>query len=110
MLFSKGKSQRTEHLLIKGIIYNTETAAEKVLFTVSKKLYRRAVDRNRIKRLMREAYRQTRPQLVSTGLLPCGLLIGLIYTLPKIGRFSELKKELLLSLPAFIVTLTSQQN
>jgi len=60
-LFSRGRRLKGESLLL---IYSFARPVEedskrpvRVLFTVGKKLAPRAVDRNRIKRLMREAYR-----------------------------------------------------
>lgn len=42
---------------------NAETEAVRVMMSVSKKRFKRAVDRNRIKRLMREAYRLNKQEL-----------------------------------------------
>jgi ribonuclease P protein component len=60
-LFNRGSRLKGGSLLL---IYSSSRSVEraartpvKVLFTVGKKLAPRAVDRNRIKRLMREAYR-----------------------------------------------------
>jgi ribonuclease P protein component len=60
-LFSKGFRLKGDSLLL---IYSSSRPVKevsripvRVLFTVGKKLAPRAVDRNRIKRLMREAYR-----------------------------------------------------
>ena len=52
----------------------------KVLMTVSKRKFKRAVDRNRIRRLMREAYRLHKHILIDRLLaLPGGIHIALIY-------------------------------
>jgi ribonuclease P protein component len=53
-LFSKGKRQFQYPLIL--IRSNEIDAAGKVLFSVSKKKFKRAVDRNRIKRQLRAVY------------------------------------------------------
>jgi ribonuclease P protein component len=42
----------------------TDESPAQVLFAVSKKKFKRAVDRNRIKRMMREAYRLNKQELL----------------------------------------------
>ena len=56
LLFEKGKWQTCDNL---RIIFLKENLTENLQFgvSVSKRFYKKAVDRNRIKRLLREAFR-----------------------------------------------------
>lgn len=57
-MFSSGKSIKQYPLILyHGLEKLPEDVPCQVGFTVPKRIFRRAVDRNRIKRLMREAYR-----------------------------------------------------
>lgn len=57
-LFEKGESFICYPVRVVWIVNNEETSKSvKVLISVSKKKIRHAVDRNRVKRLVREAYR-----------------------------------------------------
>jgi ribonuclease P protein component len=91
-LFDKGSSFtfypfRIHYIPIKAeeILYN------RVLFTVAKKNFRKAVDRNRIKRLMREAYRLTKHEFV----LPVKHHIAYIYIGNEILPFEHIQKKML---------------
>jgi ribonuclease P protein component len=52
------------YLLHEGEGANAKSIFPKTLFVVPKRLYKRAVDRNRLKRLMREAYRTNKQLLL----------------------------------------------
>ena len=86
-LFSKGK-QIFKHP-VKLLWMPVEPGSggrNKVLISVSKRNFKRAVDRNKIKRLLRECYRKNK-QATEAIYKDQKLLIGLIYIGKEIPRF-----------------------
>ena len=76
-LFDKGSSFNSYPYRILCLSHPEAAAtANQVMFTVSKRLFKRAVDRNKIKRRMREAYRLNKGPAQLSG----KLLIAYIYT------------------------------
>jgi ribonuclease P protein component len=65
-------------------------ANNQVLFSVSKKIFKRAVDRNKVKRRMREAYRLNKGPDSLSG----KLLIAYIYTAREILPSTILREKL----------------
>ena len=74
----------------------SETDYNKVLISVSKKYFKKAVDRNLIRRRMREAYRLNKGLLNISGQESLSLSIGLVYIskfkLPYIDIENKLKE------------------
>tara|TARA_B100000963_G_scaffold358476_1_gene383203 strand:- start:458 stop:826 length:369 start_codon:yes stop_codon:yes gene_type:complete len=78
-LFEEGKTIRKFPLkLIYLTIETLPAQSNKVSFSVPKRNFKKAVDRNRIKRLLREAYRLERKTVFNTSSLSCIFMITYI--------------------------------
>jgi ribonuclease P protein component len=78
-----------------------EAYPAKVLISVSKRNFKRAVDRNHIKRLVREAYRKNKNILCeasNTENCRTTWVIGLIHTGNVIPEYEEVEKKIILIL------------
>lgn len=64
-LFSSTDSSSLSAYPIRAVFRFTEEAENRILVSVSKKRFKHAVDRNRVKRQLREAYR------LNKSILPC---------------------------------------
>lgn len=78
---------------------NEESRFPQILISVSKKNFKRAVDRNKIKRLIREAYRKNKTHLINTlNNNQTSLMIGLIYTAKTLLSYAEIERKIILIL------------
>ena len=73
--------------------FPTETPVQ-FLFTVSKRNFKRAVDRNRIKRIMRDRLRLQKPELIA-ALHGKSIFGALIYTAKVVPDYREIDKSIL---------------
>jgi ribonuclease P protein component len=99
-LFDKGNSFKIAPIRViwLNIPLKEETPVQ-VLISVPKKIFKRAVDRNLLKRRLREAYRKNKSGLynfLKEKNLQCAL--AFIYTGHEIAAFEELEKKILLVL------------
>ena len=92
-LFSEGKSFAIHPFVVKYfVLQNQEVDNHQVLVSVSKRNFKRAVDRNRIKRQIREAYRLNKHILAD---LPDKYAIAYIYTFKEKVQFKNLENKLI---------------
>ena len=71
------------------------TAPPQVLISVSKRSFKRAVDRNRLKRLIREAYRLNKYRLLEQPEGHSVALLGIIYTGKEKSPLALVEKKLI---------------
>ena len=99
-LFGKqGSSFGVYPLRIVWVKSETPTAAPpQVLISVSKRTFKRAVDRNRLKRLIREAYRLNKYRLVEQPNGHQVALLGIIFTGKEKCELAVVEKKLISAL------------
>ena len=95
-LFTEGKSFSTPPFVIRyRKLTDHSLLSHQVLVSVSKRNFKRAVDRNRLKRQIREAYRLNKHLLTN---LPDKYAIAYIYTFKKMIPYKDLENKLIESL------------
>lgn len=95
-LYSKGRSFNSGNLKIIFLKHEqTSLPPCQVVFSAPKKLFKRAVDRNLLKRRMREAYRTNKPGFNShLNEQKIFLHILVLYTNKEIVSFDEINKNI----------------
>lgn len=94
-LFNKGKTLSKYPLKLKWLLADTHNKQQiKVVISVSKHKFKKATDRNRIKRLLRECYRLNK-FVLSEGLKERHCYIGIIYIGNGLPEFNDLEAILI---------------
>lgn len=102
LLFKEGKSFFKFPFKVFYLrLEEAESYPAKVLISVSKHNFKHAVDRNHIKRLIREAYRKNKyllcPEQIGEN-CPKTWVVGLVYTGNTISEYKEVEKKIILIL------------
>jgi ribonuclease P protein component len=97
LLFAKGKGLSANPIRLVYYWYESDNLLPQVMFSVSKRNFKKAVDRNKIKRQMREIYRLQRDICFLPG-EKNSCLLAFIYTAKEKIPYNILEKKLNLAL------------
>ncbi len=99
-LFAKGNTVKEFPVLMKFLKVDINDFPIKVAFSVPKRNFKLAVDRNRIKRLLRETYRLNKHILLNN--VEGKYIIMFIYTDKTAWNYTELEEKMIAVLNKFI--------
>ena len=107
-LMKQGESFANHPIRIVYLIHEAEDVPVKVMFSVSKRRFKHAVDRNRVKRLMREAYRLNKQELLSVvEKEQVGMSVMLMFTGKRLPDFHSTSAKIILSLQRLVSIVES---
>lgn len=92
-LMREGKKTNSFPFRMIWLEVSISNAPVKILISVPKKIYKRAVDRNKVKRLIRETYRKNKEELY-IKLIDKKLLLSLTYTSNEILTYNEMEVKI----------------
>lgn len=94
-LFKEGKSFSNFPFRVMYIETENQTSCLQTGFTVSMRLFKKAIDRNRIKRLMRESYRLQKNHLkTALGENHKNLAVFFIYTGKELPKYDDVFEKM----------------
>lgn len=108
-LFDEGKSVTVFPLRMLYLKTTHEDGSViKTGVSVSKRNFKKAVDRNRVKRLLRETYRLNKPEYFNNITTPYALMI--LYIGKDTNDFNSVNENLKLLLSAFLDKISKDKN